>query len=90
MIWFPHKLSQSHSNNKDISFSSYANCPGTSQSSRERYDLETVDQLHMVNSLSQEVPKIENRIENRAVLNPSIPRVLWEVAMADPKLSAAI
>jgi hypothetical protein len=89
MIWFPHKLSQSH--NKDISFSSYANCPGTSQSSWERYDLETVDQLHMVNSLLQEeVPKIENRIENRAVLNPSIPRVLWEVAMADPKLSAAI
>lgn len=87
MIWFPHKLSQSHSDNKDISFSSYANCPGTSQSSRERYDLETVDQLHMVNSLLQEeVPKIENR----AVLNPSIPRVLWEVAMADPKLSAAI
>jgi hypothetical protein len=87
MIWLPHKLSQSHSDNKDISFSSYANCPGTSQSSRERYDLETVDQLHMVNSLLQEeVPKIENR----AVLNPSIPRVLWEVAMADPKLSAAI
>lgn len=87
MIWFPHKLSQSHSDNKDISFSSYANCPGTSQSSRERYDLETVDQLHMVNSLLQEeVPKIENR----AVLNPSIPRVLCEVAMADPKLSAAI
>lgn len=57
MIWFPHKLSQSHSDNKDISFSSYANCPGTSQSSWERYDLETVDQLHMVNSLSQEVPK---------------------------------